>query len=158
MTAEWAWDDESQIPHEERLLRRVRRKPDCVVVNLTTAEAELKAGALIFDKGSGMSVHRESIRADLGVSREDICDWDLYHAIEFRAEVVRSAECVESGGSVAAGGVIHEDDPEDDLLGTAHALVRTRSATIPKGQRTAIRDRIVDNFVWVKEDPNCPGV
>lgn len=157
MTADWVWDDESQVPHDERLLRRVRRKPDCVVINLTTKKAELKAGALIFDNGSGMSVHRESVRHRLGVPMVDLCDWDMYHAVEFEARTVRSAECPIEDEAVQVGGVIHENDPDDDRLGEAHALVRTRSSSLPRQERRAIRDRIVDSHEWVAEDPNCPS-
>lgn len=157
MTSEWIWDDASTVPDDEQLLRRVRRIPDCVVPNLTTRTAELKAGALIFDDGDGMSVHQDSIRGRLNVPRAEICDWELYHAIEFEASVVREAECFESDQSVRAGGVVHQDDGDDDVLGMAHALVRTRSAGLPRGQKRAIRDQIVDHHRWVQEDPNCPG-
>lgn len=138
------WDDDA-IPPEERVLRRVRRIPDCVIFDLLTGEPEIKAGALKFDD-DGMSVHRDSCRAALGVPRSEICDWDTHHAIEFAVATVRRGQ----------GGVVHEDDPGDTVLGKAHALVRTRSPRPSKSEKTAIRDQIIDNHVWVAEDPNCP--
>jgi hypothetical protein len=146
VSTEWVWDDES-IPHDETILRRIKKHPDCLLPDLATGELGIKAGALIFDKGDGMSVHQDSLRHELGVLRQDMCDWETHHAIEFEADVVRDGD----------GGVVHKDDPDDPVLGEAHALVRTKSPTFPRTQRNAIRARIIDAYRWVPEDPFCPA-
>ena len=103
-----------------------------------------------------MSVHRDSVRSELQVPRVDVCDWDRYHAVEFETAVVRSARKSEGSETLQVGGVVHHDDDDDELMGKAHALVRTRSAAQPKAEKRAIRDRIIDSYRWVHEDPNCP--
>lgn len=143
----WEWDDES-IPSAERVYRRILRRPNYIVPNLLTGQPEPGKASLQFDKGDGMSVHLESLRAELGVEIEVAYDWSKYHVIEF------DVECVRSGG---VGGVIQSDDPDDEVLGKAHGVVRTKSPSMPRSERDVVRDAIIDRFRWIRSTPQIPG-
>lgn len=146
MTADWTWDD-PDIPDSELFLRKVRRKPDCWMPNVITGQPEVRAGALQFDENDGMSVHSDEIRAQLGVPRHAVADWDRYSVVEFEAGVVRKE-----------GGVVRDPIDDDPPLGPAHALVRSPSPVTTKAEKRILRSKITARARFIPEDPNPLGL
>ncbi|TQK68272.1 hypothetical protein [Nocardioides sp. SLBN-35] len=146
MTADWTWDDPG-IPDDELFLRKVLRRPDCWMPNVTTGEPVVKAGALQFDDNDGMSVYSDEIREDLGVPRSAVADWERYSVVEFEAGVVRKE-----------GGVVRDPIPAEKPIGPAHALVRSPSPITTKDEKKAIRAKIAAKARFISEDPNPLGV
>jgi hypothetical protein len=145
VSEDWVSDDPA-IRDEDLILRRVRKIPDCMMPNVLSGKAEVKAGALKFDE-DGMSVYLSGLLCEIGVDRGAFCDWEQYHAIEFRAADPRAG----------SGGVVGDPDAEDDQKGAAHGLVRAQIPAPTKAMKRAIRNAITAAYRWMIEDPNCPG-
>jgi hypothetical protein len=146
-TANWVHDDPT-ILGTETFLRRVKREPNCFVVNATTAEYEIKENAITFED-DGLSIHSDLIRAEKRIPRDKIVpDWQVHTAIEFPADAARA------GG---AGG-IHRAPVNGEHMGAAHALVQgpTKPGKPTRPERRQIRASIIDNHTLVPEDPVTP--
>ncbi|MGH2544895.1 MAG: hypothetical protein ACRDIB_19050 [Ardenticatenaceae bacterium] len=95
-----------------------------------------------------MSIHISSFVEQLGINRADMYDWARYHAIEFPASAPRSVENV---------GVVADVDDADAKLGAAHGLIRHTNPNTPRAVRGDVRDKILEAFQWVEEDPDHPA-
>jgi hypothetical protein len=151
VTEAWVPDDPA-IPDDEICIRRVPRKPNCLVPNASTGDVAVGNGAIRFDD-DGMSVHLESLREKAGVDRADMYDWNRYTAVEFPAAAPRQ---LEEDSDQPMGGVVL-DPQEDPPLGDAHALVRTREQQPNRKQRGDIRAAIRARATFIAEDPRGPA-
>jgi hypothetical protein len=84
----WVWDDNS-VPTDSNLLRRVPRKPSCVVTDPATSQAILKHEAFTYDHGSGMSASLEHALA--GGAARDVVEWTTHALAVFTVAIVRSS-------------------------------------------------------------------
>ncbi len=69
-----------------------------------------------------------------------VADWDKQGVGRFQAVDVRRGE----------GGVVLSPDAEDEVLGKAHALLRTMTARLPKAEWS---DAILAEAIYFESDP-----
>lgn len=146
MTAQQAWDawDDPSIPDEDRLLRKIHRRPDFAVRDLVTGRLLVQTAALRLDP-DGMSTQREGLLPLIEATREDLYEWDRFYGIEFPVSVARST---------GQAGVVDEVDPEDERLGAAHSLVRTKDPHPARASWKEVRAVIAYHCEWMREDPS----
>ena len=125
----WVWDDKT-IPTDSNLLRRVPRKPSCVVADPATSQAILKHEAFTYDHGSGMSVSLGCAFA--GGTPRDVVEWTTNALAVFTVAIARSS----------VSGVVSYPTEEDD----SHGLVRVAGDSEGRAARRAhwlpLRSRI----------------
>lgn len=133
MTDEWNWDD-SSIPGESAVFRRVPARPNFVVPNLEGGPDTPAPGAFKCDP-DGISTYRDqllkAINAD--VSRMKKSSDDLIFGM-FVADI-----------RDAGAGVVDTPDPTDEELGDAHCSIRYTEQKIDKKIERRIREQIIES-------------
>lgn len=138
----WQWDD-PRVAQADQLLRRVPRKPSCLILDPLTEEHQLKVEAFTYDKlpdvnlvEAGLSVSIESVANSHELTVDQIFDWELYGGATFSVALVRTDD----------SGVIGSPVPSDP----SHGLVRV-SAIDNSGRRKIwlpLRSRIRDAAIY----------
>jgi hypothetical protein len=95
-----------------------------------------------------MSTQSDALLPSTGVERSNIYDWTQFNGIEFSVHDVRAS---------GLAGVVYEPDPDDDVLGAAHALVRAPVPRPDKPTRRDIQAAIAEVCRIMAEDPNPPS-
>lgn len=138
---EWRWDD-PRLVDDDRLVRRVPRRPSCLVIDPLTSQHQLKVEAFTYDSppkvdvsDAGLSVSIGSIASDQG-DVDKLVPWEDYGVAIFPLSVARSDR----------SGVVRAPTPED----VAHGLVRV-AATTKQDRRKVwlpLRSRIRDHATY----------
>jgi hypothetical protein len=141
---QWAWDD-AQISDDAILYRRVPRKPSFRVADPLTGEIKIAPAALRYDQ-DGASIYRdELLKAIYGYGASAVCaDWKTHGAVQFTAWDVRNV-------SEHPAGVHDEEDPQDQRIGRAHALIRcpTEADGQDKTYWNEVRAAIIKAATWI---------
>jgi hypothetical protein len=153
---EWTHDDPS-IKDDEVLYRRVPKDEDpkkkyydvSNTVDRISGTPCLGKGALSLndaDKvnpGAGLSIQIEGLMQKLEIPTAKLVNWDTHGVGRFHAGDVRRGR----------GGVIAFEDLSDEILGKAHGLIRTKSASLPRPEWSAIRSELMQVAIWYESDP-----
>lgn len=152
--ANWLHDDLS-ISDDEILYRRVEKDYE-PSRNLFTTTVDRISGERCLGKGAfsltdddrklpnaGASVQLEGLMREHGIPTAGLVNWDTHGVGRFHARDVRRGE----------GGVVALEDPEDEVLGTVHGLLRTRSDNFPRPEWSKIRSYILEAAIWYDSDP-----
>ena len=147
---EWVSDDPS-LSDDEVIYRRVLKgNPGSfdVTVDRMSGVTCLGKGAFSLndrDKAppAGCSVHIESLMRVHKIPTGALTSWDKYGVGRFHAADVRRGK----------GGVVPFEDPDDEALGKAHALLRTPTPGLPKAEWSDVRSAILENAVYFESDP-----
>ena len=132
-----SWDD-SFVPDDEVIYRRVPDVPDFLVPDLLTGERRPTRTAFHWDD-DGISVHRSSLLAKASLQPDCILRKSTQMVFGFKAEVPRSysAEIV--------------DDPQldDPPAGVAHALIQCEPPRPPRPRRRIISEALAQASVRI---------
>jgi hypothetical protein len=145
---EWVSDD-SSVDKDEFIYRRVSKN------DKGSFTLDRKSGTKCLGKGAftlnpndkadpaGCSVHMDSLLRAHEIPTSKLADWDKQGVGRFQAVDVRRGE----------GGVVLSPDEEDEALGKAHALLRTKTAGLPKAEWSDVRDAILEEAIYFESDP-----
>jgi hypothetical protein len=85
----------------------------------------------------------ESLMRFHDIATSKLANWDTQGVGRFHARDVRRGK----------GGIVSSEDPEDQELGKAHALIRTKAAGLPRSEWLDIRSAILEQAVYFDSDP-----
>jgi len=150
---EWVSDDLS-ISDDEILYRRVLKADSgSFTVDRISGETRLGKGAFSLndrdkEPPAGCSVCLEGLMRIHEILTCDLADWETHGVGRFHAKDVRRGE----------GGIIASEDPDDPVLGKAHALLRTKSPGLPRPEWNYVRSAILEHAVYFDSDPGYSDV
>lgn len=139
---EWVMDD-SQIPDDEMIFRRVPMQPSHATFDALRGVWVPHAGAFRRSAGEGVSVHMDSILESRGRARHTLYDRERHGAVRFPVGVVRAA-----GAGVIQTTPTVEEEPDEDLC-AAHAEARPPTFEQNKKLWSSVRDQMIKASVWV---------
>ncbi|WP_156517433.1 hypothetical protein [Rhodococcus sp. LB1] len=148
---EWVHDD-PDIPNEAVVYRRVEKDGDPNNFSLDRIHETTCLGPGAFtaatrDKGpeGGLSAHLEYLLRRHGIQTADLVDdWDTFGVARFHVRDLRE------GG----GGIIEKEDPDDAIIGKAHALMRSASPGMKaRGAWASARKLVLERAVYFESDP-----
>jgi hypothetical protein len=152
-SSDWVYNDAS-IKDGEVLYRRVA-KDDAPQKNLFTT-VDRVSGTRCLGKGAftlttpdktlpnaGASVQIESLMKTNVIPTYALVDWETHGVGRFHVVDVRNG----------LGGVVAFEDPDDEILGKVHGLLRTKSPIFDRPEWSKIRSFILQAAVWFESDP-----
>lgn len=145
---EWTSDDPT-LGDDEVIYRRVSKKDQgSFTVDRKSGERRLGPGAFSLNGNdyldpAGCSVHLERLLISNEIPTNQLVNWETHGVGRFKAIDVRN------GG----GGVVLAPDDADEVLGKAHALLRTKSVGLPRGEWRDVRAAILDKAIYFESDP-----
>lgn len=125
-----AWDD-SSIPDDETIYRRVPDVPDFLAPDLISGELKPTRTAFQWDD-DGISVHRSSTLEAEGLKPDSILRKSTQMVFGFAALVPRSC----------GAGVIDDPQPDDPPAGIAHALIQCEVPRPSKPRRRQVSEAL----------------
>lgn len=147
--AEWKHDD-AEIKSAETLYRRVPNKPSYFKTqNRFNGDICFSPAAFSLTDAdhippAGCSTQLENLMIEHEIATADLVNWDTHVVGRFKVEHVRAS----------GGGVVAHEDAEDEILGKAHGLLRTKSPGMrPKGEWSALRNKLLEHVEYFGTDP-----
>lgn len=153
---EWVIDD-SSLDHSDVLYRRVSKDDDPkknnfdfgTAVNRITGQPCLGKGAFSLTRddkklpNAGCSVHIEILMKHNEIPTSQLVNWETHGVGRFHVRDVRRGK----------GGVVAKEDPDTEILGKVHGLIRTASKDFPRAEWSEIRSQILQAAIWYDSDP-----
>jgi hypothetical protein len=155
-SAEWVHDDPG-VPDEAVVFRRVEKDGDPKNFSLDRIHETKCLGPGAFtassrDKGpeGGLSVHLEYLLRRHEIKTADlVADWNEFGVARFHVRDLRAC----------GGGIIEKEDPEDEVLGKAHALMRSTSPGMKaRGAWASARKLVLERAIYFDVDPGFSDV
>jgi hypothetical protein len=139
----WEWDH-SDISNAAVVYRRVLARPDHLAPDLEGGPPKPMLAALKWDVGDGISMYRDELLKELGLTPLAVKKNNDDHVYCFRVGSLRRANA----------GYIDEPDEADAEKGKAHGLVRCDERQPAKSRTKEIRNEIIA-ACWPFEQAEC---
>jgi hypothetical protein len=139
MSEDWVWND-PDISDDSVVYRKVLARPGFLVPDLEGNRPPSPAPGAFKCDPDGISVYRDELLAKINKEPEDVKKNpdDLIFGV--LAQKVRDA----------GAGVVDTPDPEDEVLGEAHASIRYQERSVNKKTERAVREKIIA-ACWLKD-------